>query len=234
MEEYQYHDPVTSFLKELYIEFDFEAAQRELTLAEEVVGNDFFLCDFKDEFLDNARYLISEAYCRIHQKIDIANLSERLNLSQEEGEKWIVNLIRETKMGADAKIDLEKVSFLPFSFFLFSFIHTHSPIFHSERHRNHPTTPAGLSKRHRKDSTTRCTHTSLGRCHRTFRPRCLHATAQPRATRPGGHCQLIMFSCWIRLVYPAGLFSRTSICSSSMLSFYVACSYQSFSKFHVD
>ncbi|PPQ85490.1 hypothetical protein CVT25_006570 [Psilocybe cyanescens] len=107
-EEYQYHDPVTSFLKELYIEFDFEAAQRELTLAEEVVGNDFFLNEFKDEFLDNARYLISEAYCRIHQKIDIANLSERLNLSQEEGEKWIVNLIRETRMGADAKIDLEK------------------------------------------------------------------------------------------------------------------------------
>ncbi|KDR83300.1 hypothetical protein GALMADRAFT_58133 [Galerina marginata CBS 339.88] len=107
-EEYQYHDPVTGFLKELYVEFDFEAAQRELTLAEEVVGNDFFLNEFKDEFLDNARYLISEAYCRIHQKIDIANLSERLNLSPEEGEKWIVNLIRETRMGADAKIDLEK------------------------------------------------------------------------------------------------------------------------------
>ena len=125
-EEYQYSDPVTSFLKELYIEFDFEAAQKELGLAEEVVGNDFFLNEFKDEFLDNARYLISEAYCRIHQKIDIAyvfpfanspfliqprlsNLSERLNLSQEEGEKWIVNLIRETRMGADAKIDLGKV-----------------------------------------------------------------------------------------------------------------------------
>ncbi|KAF9525591.1 eukaryotic translation initiation factor 3 subunit 6 [Crepidotus variabilis] len=107
-EEYQYKDPVTAFLKELYVEFDFEAAQKELTLAEEVVGNDFFLSEFKDEFLDNARYLISEAYCRIHQKIDIANLSERLNLSPEEGEKWIVNLIRETKMGADAKIDLGK------------------------------------------------------------------------------------------------------------------------------
>jgi translation initiation factor 3 subunit E len=107
-EEYQYSDPVTSFLKELYVEFDFEAAQKELSLAEEVVGHDFFLNEFKDEFLENARYLISEAYCRIHQKIDIANLSERLNLSQEEGEKWIVNLIRETKMGADAKIDLGK------------------------------------------------------------------------------------------------------------------------------
>ena len=29
-------------------------------------------------------------------------------MSRDEGEKWIVNLIRETRMGADAKIDLEK------------------------------------------------------------------------------------------------------------------------------
>ncbi|KXN82040.1 Eukaryotic translation initiation factor 3 subunit E [Leucoagaricus sp. SymC.cos] len=108
MEEYQYQDPVTAFLKELYVEFDFEAAQRELKRAEEVVKNDFFLGEFREEFLDNARYLISEAYCRIHQRIDIGDLSERLNLSPDEGEKWVVNLIRETRMGADAKIDLEK------------------------------------------------------------------------------------------------------------------------------
>ncbi len=37
------------------------------------------------------------------------DLSDRLNLTRAEGEKWIVNLIRETRMGADAKIDLEKV-----------------------------------------------------------------------------------------------------------------------------
>ncbi|KAH9841959.1 eukaryotic translation initiation factor 3 subunit 6 [Rhodofomes roseus] len=108
MEEYQYQDPTTNFLKELYVEFDFEAAQKELGRAEHVVGNDFFLTEFRDDFMDNARYLISEAYCRIHQRIDIADLSERLNLSKEDGEKWIVNLIRETRMGADAKIDLEK------------------------------------------------------------------------------------------------------------------------------
>ena len=71
MEEYQYQDPVTSFLKELYVEFDFEAAQRELALAERIVSDDFFLNEYREEFLDNARYLISEAYCRIHQRIDI-------------------------------------------------------------------------------------------------------------------------------------------------------------------
>lgn len=43
-------------------------------------------------------------------------------MSQSEGEKWIVNLVRDTRMGTDAKIDLEKVrilrlypSFLPCS-----------------------------------------------------------------------------------------------------------------------
>lgn len=71
MEEYQYSDPVTAFLKELYVEFDFEAAQQELRKAEKVVADDFFLGEFRDEFLDNARYLISEAYCRIHQTINI-------------------------------------------------------------------------------------------------------------------------------------------------------------------
>jgi len=38
---------------------------------------------------------------------------------QDGGEMWIVNLIRETRMGADVKIDLEMVRYLPcFHFFL--------------------------------------------------------------------------------------------------------------------
>lgn len=49
------------------------------------------------------------------------DLSDRLNLSRDEGEKWIVNLIRETRMGADAKIDLEKVRCPFFSFSLLVF-----------------------------------------------------------------------------------------------------------------
>jgi translation initiation factor 3 subunit E len=71
MEEYQYSDPITNFLKELYGEFDFESAQRELTKAEKLVGDDFFLNESREEFLESARYLITDAYCRIHQKIDI-------------------------------------------------------------------------------------------------------------------------------------------------------------------
>jgi translation initiation factor 3 subunit E len=72
LEEYQYRDPVTEFLRELFVEFDFEHAQKQLAKAEQVVQDDFFLGEFREEFMENARYLITEAYCRIHQKIDIA------------------------------------------------------------------------------------------------------------------------------------------------------------------
>jgi len=67
-------------LKGLYVEFDFEAAQRELTLAVQIVGEDFSLNKFRDEFLDNTRYLISEVYW-IHQKIDIGCVSNILSVS---------------------------------------------------------------------------------------------------------------------------------------------------------
>ncbi|KAF9981938.1 eukaryotic translation initiation factor 3 subunit E [Modicella reniformis] len=58
------------------------------------------------EFIQNARCFISETYCRIHQKIDVAELSQTLNMSPDEGEKWIVNLIRDTRV--DAKIDFKE------------------------------------------------------------------------------------------------------------------------------
>jgi len=102
-EIYEYQDPVTEFVKALYVDFDFEEAQRKLIEAEEVLRVDFFLSSSADAFVESARHLISESYCKIHQRIDIKDLSTRLGLSNSEGEKWIVNLIRDTKV--DAKID---------------------------------------------------------------------------------------------------------------------------------
>ncbi|CAI6338498.1 unnamed protein product [Periconia digitata] len=104
-EGYEYSDPVTDFIKALYIDFDFEEAQKKLGETEEILKNDFFLLGSADAFVDSARHLISESYCKIHQRIDIKDLSTRLGLSQDEGEKWIVNLIRDTRV--DAKIDYQ-------------------------------------------------------------------------------------------------------------------------------
>ena len=70
-EVYEYQDPVTEFVKALYVDFDFEGAQRKLLEAEAVLQNDFFLGSSTEAFVESARHLISESYCKIHQRIDI-------------------------------------------------------------------------------------------------------------------------------------------------------------------
>ncbi|KAI1303225.1 eukaryotic translation initiation factor 3 subunit E [Mortierella claussenii] len=105
-ESYQYKDPVTEFVEALYINFDFDLAKQKLVECEKVLEGDFFLVSIQEEFIQNARCFISETYCRIHQKIDVAELSQTLNMSKEDGEKWIVNLIRDTRV--DAKIDYQE------------------------------------------------------------------------------------------------------------------------------
>ena len=70
-EVYEYQDPVTEFVKALYIDFDFEGAQKKLSEAEAVLQGDFFLGSSSDAFVEAARHLISESYCKIHQRIDI-------------------------------------------------------------------------------------------------------------------------------------------------------------------
>jgi len=47
-EVYEYQDPVTEFVKALYVDFDFEEAQRKLIEAEEVLRVDFFLSSSAD------------------------------------------------------------------------------------------------------------------------------------------------------------------------------------------
>jgi len=102
-ETYTYSDPITEFLEALYVNFDFEDAQKKLRECEKVLMNDFFLVAYRDEFVENARLFIFETYCRIHQCIDITMLAQKLNMDEESAERWIVNLIRNAKL--DAKID---------------------------------------------------------------------------------------------------------------------------------
>ena len=99
-------DPIVDFFRQLYVELDFDRAQEQLAKAEAVAQQDFFLQEHAAEFIESARFLVSEVYCRIHRNVNIADLSKRLNMSTEEGEKWIVNLICDTK--TDAKIDLQE------------------------------------------------------------------------------------------------------------------------------
>ncbi|XP_046396333.1 eukaryotic translation initiation factor 3 subunit E [Ischnura elegans] len=102
-ESYTYRDPITEFLEHLYVNFDFDGARRKLHECQTVLFNDFFLIACLDEFVENARLMIFETFCRIHQCISIGMLADKLNMNPEEAECWIVNLIRNARL--DAKID---------------------------------------------------------------------------------------------------------------------------------
>jgi translation initiation factor 3 subunit E len=79
-EAYEYQDPITKFVHALCIDFDFEEAQNQLVVAEEVLRTDFFLVAHADDFVDSARHLIFESYCKIHARISLKDLSARLGL----------------------------------------------------------------------------------------------------------------------------------------------------------
>jgi len=66
----------------------------------------FFLVGCVEEFMENARLLIFETFCRIHHCITIDMLAEKLNMDPEDAERWIVNLIRNASL--DAKIDSQQ------------------------------------------------------------------------------------------------------------------------------
>jgi len=104
-EENSYSDPITNFLLCLNKHYDFEAAQKHLVEAREVLRSDYFLHPYVDQFIENGRALIFEMYCRIHKKIKVESIAEKLDMTQEDAELWIVELIRNARL--QAKIDGE-------------------------------------------------------------------------------------------------------------------------------
>ncbi|XP_017471588.1 PREDICTED: eukaryotic translation initiation factor 3 subunit E [Rhagoletis zephyria] len=102
-ESYTYRDPITEFLECLYVNFDFEGARLKLHECQTVILNDFFIVACLNEFVEDARLMIFETFCRIHQCITISMLADKLNMKANEAECWIVNLIRNARL--NAKID---------------------------------------------------------------------------------------------------------------------------------
>ena len=106
MQDCEYTDPIVEFVNCLCVKFDFESAQTKLQECEQVLQSDFFLCRQTALFMEEARVFVFENYCRIHNKIDLADLGTKLAMNQEEAERWIVDLIRNADL--DAKIDSEE------------------------------------------------------------------------------------------------------------------------------
>lgn len=102
-ESYTYRDPITEFLEHLYVNFDFEGARSKLHECQTKLNHDFFFLQWLPEFIESARLMIFETFCRIHQCITIGMLADKLNMEPNAAECWIVNLIRNARL--DAKID---------------------------------------------------------------------------------------------------------------------------------
>jgi len=104
-EQYNFSDPVVDFLHCLENQYDFEAAQVKLKQSEQVLRSDYFLHDYAEDYTEQGRTLMFEMFCKIHQKIKIDTIAEKLSMTQEDAELWIVELIRNARL--DAKIDSE-------------------------------------------------------------------------------------------------------------------------------
>lgn len=98
-------DPLTELVLALHIEFDFKAVKSLLRTCEQVLKNDFFLSRVSTEFMEGARLLIFDTYCRIHHTIDIAVLADILGI-KENIEQNLVEFIRQARV--TAKIDSSK------------------------------------------------------------------------------------------------------------------------------
>jgi translation initiation factor 3 subunit E len=105
IERTNYSDPITAFLEELHARADFEAAQGKLKECSAVLDHDFFLSNSEELFLKSARLSIFESYCRIHERINLATLAQKLGMEQIAAEKWIVQMVSDAQL--NAKIDSE-------------------------------------------------------------------------------------------------------------------------------
>ena len=66
-----YSDPITEFVAELLLEFNFDSARERLLACEKVLASDFFLGPLSAEFMEQARLVLFETLARIHKRVDI-------------------------------------------------------------------------------------------------------------------------------------------------------------------
>jgi translation initiation factor 3 subunit E len=91
---YLYSDPMTEFLSSIYDSFDFNIATVKLGECAQLMKNDFFLKLHLEKFLLESRILICEMYVIVHHTIDLKMMAENLSLTNEEAEKWMIDMVR--------------------------------------------------------------------------------------------------------------------------------------------
>lgn len=103
IERANFSDPITLLLEDLFTHANFERAQERLKECAMVLDNDFFLSNSEELFVKSARLTLFESYCRIHERIDLSMLAEKLGMEQIAAEKWIVKMVSDAQL--NAKID---------------------------------------------------------------------------------------------------------------------------------
>lgn len=110
MEKGSYSGPVTMFVERLVVAHDLEGAKDALESVNACLRADYFAAGratsagsagFVGQFMLAARKLIIEASCRIHQKLDLAQLARKLQMEPTEAEQWMVKIIRSSESRKD-------------------------------------------------------------------------------------------------------------------------------------
>ena len=99
------NDPIVDVAEAVFVSFDFNDAQVKLAESKVILEKDYFLSSVYEIFIQNAKSMIFEAYCRVYSTIDIGKMAVKLGMDPVEGKKWILEVISET--GMDAKINEE-------------------------------------------------------------------------------------------------------------------------------
>jgi len=105
--KYQYSDCFTEFMESLWEQFDFRGAQMKLKQCCETIEKDYFLSAFKDKFMQQSRLLVCEVYCQLNRTVELSTLADKLELTEEETEVWMVDMVRNASVASvsNARVD---------------------------------------------------------------------------------------------------------------------------------
>ncbi|KNH09275.1 eukaryotic translation initiation factor 3 subunit E [Perkinsela sp. CCAP 1560/4] len=95
---FEYSDPIVEMFSALFIMCDTKRAIDVLASAVTTVRNDVFLKPYAEEFLETARRQIFEDYCKTHGRVSLRHIATSIGIASEEAEKWVVNVLRNSKM----------------------------------------------------------------------------------------------------------------------------------------
>lgn len=79
-----YKDPLTEFLRCLFVESDFEAASMHLRECRKVLTVDIFLCSHCNVFFSQARLLLFSRYAMVNMRMDLQEIGKLLMLDKDQ------------------------------------------------------------------------------------------------------------------------------------------------------